>query len=252
MNLSELFKRAEKLAIDNSPVILTGIGVTGTIATALFSGRASFKAAQVIAAEEEETQCVLEPKERLVLTWKLYVPAVGTGVLTVACIIAANRIGIRRASALAAAYSLSEKAFAEYKTKVIEKIGENKEQKVRDELAQDRITRNPPSDREVIITGNGDVLCYDSITGRYFQNNMESLRRAENDINAQILSETYASLHDFYALIGLPWTKYSNEVGWNLENRLNLEFSTALAEDGRPCISLEYRVYPVRDYYRIQ
>lgn len=257
MTLSLLVKRAEKLVVDNSPVILSGIGIAGTITTALFAGRASFKAAQVIAEEEREARestgdegYTCHNRRKFDLTWKLYIPAIGTGVLTVASIIAANRIGTRRAAAIAAAYSLSERAFSEYKEKVIETIGQNKEQRVRDDLAQDRVDRNPV--KEVIITGAGDVLCYDSITGRYFQSNVEALRKAQNDINAQILSDMYASLSDFYHVIGLPSTTYSNEVGWNSNTLLELKFSTVLSEDGRPCISLEYQVYPIRDYFRIQ
>jgi hypothetical protein len=259
MSLLDLVKRVEKLAIDNSPIILTAIGVSGTITTAIFSGRASFKAAQIIANEEHfarmqtgDPDYESNTRRKFDLTWKLYIPAIGTGVLTVACIIAANRIGTRRAAAMAAAYSLSEKAFVEYKTKVIEKIGEHREHQARAEIAQDHINQNPVSSREVIITGNGDVLCYDTISGRYFKSNVETLRRAENDVTAQIYNDQYASLHEFYTLIGLPGTKYSNEVGWNPENRLYLDFSTVLSEDGQPCLSLEYRAYPIRNYYKLQ
>lgn len=259
MSLLDLVKRAEKLAVDNSPVLLAGIGVAGTITTALFAGRASFKAAQIIAEEEREARestgdegYTCNTKRKVELTWTFYIPAIGTGVLTVACIIAANRIGMRRAAAMAAAYSLSEKAFVEYKEKVIEKLGESKEQKIRDEVAQDQVNRNPVSTREIYITGNGDVLCHDSITGRYFESNIEALRKAQNDINKQILDDYYASLSDLYNVIGLPTTKYSNEVGWNSDTQLELKFATVLSEDGRPCVSLEFEVYPIRDYFRIQ
>ena len=252
MSLLDLVKRAEKLAVDNSPVLLAGIGVAGTITTALFAGRAGFKAAEVLEQDRETLAGEQDMKRVVKLTWTLYIPAIGTGVLTVACIIAANRIGMRRAAAMAAAYSLSEKAFVEYKEKVIEKLGESKEQKIRDEVAQDRVNRNPVSTREVIFTGNGDVLCYDSITGRYFESNIEALRKAQNDINKRILDDYYASLSDFYDCIKLPTTKYSNEVGWNSDTQLELKFATVLSEDGRPCISLEFEVYPIRDYFRIQ
>lgn len=252
MTLSSIAHKAEKIIADNSPLILSGIAVTGAITTAVLAGRASFKAAQVLDREERIAGEQLPPRDKLEMTWHLYIPAVGTGVMTVICIIAANRIGNRRAAAMAAAYSISEKAFSEYKEKVIEKIGENKEQKVRDEIAQDQVNRNPVSTREVIITGNGDVLCYDSITGRYFQSNVESLRKAMNDTNHQIINDMYASLNDFYTRIGLPMTPYASEVGWNADRLLELQFSTVLSEDGRPCISVNYPLSPIRDYFRLQ
>jgi len=259
MSLDVLFRRAERLVVENSPFILTAIGVTGTITTALFTGRASFKAAELLAAERDEARLLtgdltyqFHTKEKIRRTWKLYVPAVGTGVLTVACIIAANRIGMRRAAAMAAAYSVTERAFSEYKDKVIERMGPRKEQQVRDDIAQDRVTSNPPVTREVILTGSGDVLCYDSITGRYFESTVENLRKAQNDVNFQILHDMTASLTDLYNLIGLPSTQYSDEVGWNADTLLDLKFSTVMANDNRPCISLEYSVYPIRDYCRLQ
>jgi Family of unknown function (DUF6353) len=259
MGPMQLFKSAEKLILDNSPVILTSLGVVGTITTAFLTGQASFKAALIL-AEEQDTRFMdqelddpmLTTREKLDLTWRLYLPVIGTGILTVSCIVAANRIGMRRAAALASAYALSEKAFVEYRSKVIEKIGEGKEQKVREAVAQDRVNQNPVSTREVIITGAGDVLCYDTITGRYFNSNVEALRRAQNDINAQIIESMYAALQDFYSRIGLPTTEYSFEVGWNTDNMLELEFSTVMSEDSRPCIAIGYKLWPIRGYTYLQ
>ena len=255
MTLSEILKRVEKLTIDNSPTILTAIGVTGSLTTAYLTGKASFKAAEILILEHEEEDLKDIPRSRkkdAKRVWKLYIPAASTGAVTVVSIIAANRIGMRRAAAIAAAYSISEKAFAEYKEKVLEKVGENRERSVRDDLAQDRVRNNPSSDREVIITGGGDVLCYDAFTGRYFKSDMETLKKAQNDLNYKVLNNYYASLSDFYDLIDLPRTSYSDEVGWNSDALLELEFSTVMSEDNRPCISINFRIQPIRGYYRVQ
>lgn len=248
-----------KLFIDNSPTILTAVGVSGTVGTALLTGRATFKAAEIIEAETQEARATtgdvsyeFKPRAKFDLVWKCYIPPVAVGAITVVCIIGANRIGMRRAAALAAAYSLAEKAFDEYRAKVQEHMGSQKEQRVRDDIAQDRVSANPVSTREVIITGTGEVLCYDSITGRYFMSNVESLRKAQNDINHEIIHNLYASLGDFYSKIGLPATEYSNEVGWNVDDVLDIDFSAVIAEDGRPCISITYNISPVRGYSRLQ
>lgn len=256
MKLGILAKRAGKLANDNSPAILTAIGLTGTVMTAYLTGKATFKAANILRDETEgrwnsdpsKDDPPLEPKEKFELTWRLFVPAAGTGILTLACIIAANHIGTRRAAALASAYTISEKAFAEYKEKVIEKIGEKKEQGVREELAQDRVNQSPPS-REVILA-SGDVLCCDLYTRRYFKSDMESLRRSVNDLNRQLLHDGYASLTDFYDKIGLPKTTESDEVGWTSDTEMDVEFSTTLTDTNLPCIAFEFRVLPVRRFYK--
>ena len=102
------------------------------------------------------------------LTWKVFIPPILMGATSIACIIGANSINTSRNAALAALYSLSETAFREYKNKVIEEIGRNKELKIRDDITKDQINNNPMRDRTVIITGNGDVLCYDKLSDRYF------------------------------------------------------------------------------------
>lgn len=250
MSLPTLAKKFETLVTRNSPTILTGIGVAGTITTAYLASKASIKASRII----ENHSWVTEPTNRerwewnLKYTWQLYIPAVTTGILTCTAIIGANRIGTRRAAAVAAAYQISERAFDEYKEKIVEKFGENKEREARDEIAQERVTKNV-SNTEVIVTGTGDVLCYDSITGRTFKSDMERLRKAQNDLNALLLNNVYASLTEFYELIGLAGTPFSNEVGWNTDKLLELSFSSTLTPENVPCISVDYSPMPKPEYW---
>lgn len=255
MSLSQVAKKFEKLLTDNSPVLLTSVGVAGTIATAVLTGKASFEAAKIINEVENNplttTDYALEPKEKVELVWKLYIPPVVVGAGTVSAIILANRIGTRRAAAMAAAYTISEKAYTEYREKVVEKLGETKEQEVRDEIAQQRVNANPPNN-EIIIVDNGDVLFLESYTGRYFKSSMETVKKALNDTNYQMYSDMYASLGDFQQRIGLPRTALSEEVGWTVEDKIDIEFSATLTEDQRPCIVMNYIVAPVREYHRFR
>lgn len=256
MDIANLLKRTEKLTVDNSPAILTAVGVVGTITTAYLTGVATFRAAEFLSEEAlaplwKDKNTPLSMTDEFKLVWKFYIPPVTSGLVTVTAIIYANRIGNRRAAAMAAAYTISERAFSEYKEKVVDKLGEKKERAVRDELAQDRVDRSPVGKTEVIVTGGGDVLCYDVYTGRYFSSSMETLKKAQNDTNYQVLNDTYASLNDFYSRIGLATTKTGEEIGWNNDHQLELLFSTTMSDDSRPCISIDFNVSPVRDYYRL-
>lgn len=258
MILSSQAKQIERLVLDNSPLILTALGVTGTLTTAYLTAKSTFKAAEIIGRQEfdarydeSETNKELNTKEKVDLIWKLYIPPVATAATTITCIIFANRIGTRRAAALAAAYSLSEKAFVEYKEKVLEKIGATKETAVRDEVAQDRVSRTPVNDKTVIITGDGEQLCFDSISGRYFKSTIEDIKAAQNATNYQILNNMFCSLGEFYERIGLPATQFSEEVGWNVDTQLEITFSAVMTEDQKACISLEYQTHPIRGYSRL-
>lgn len=249
MTLKSLIHGTGKLVQDNSPAILTGLGMVGAVSSVYLTGKATFKAAEILSKEDPSKRNL---KSDAKAVWKLYIPAGSTLLVTLGSVFAANRIGSRRTAALAMVYGLSEKAFDEYKTKMIEKLGEHKEQTARDEIAQERLNNDPLSSKEVLITGNGDVLFYDAITGRYFNSNMEAVRKAQNDLNYIILNDMYASLGDFYGMIGLPRTPYSEEVGWNADRMLEIDFSTVLSEDGKPCISIDYRVTPIREYHRLR
>lgn len=256
MNFSGLVGRVTKFASDNSPAILTVVGVGGTLLTAYLTGKATFRMAELIRDEEDRLEEKLDDRDRLKFVfeeghWREYIPAAATALTTISSMIAATRIGAQRAAAMAAAYSISERVYQEYKDKVLERLGRTKEQSLRDEIAQDRVRANPPTNREIIIAGQGSVLCYDAYTGRYFLSSIEELKKAQNDVNYHVNNDYYASLTDFYMLVGLPKTSHSDEVGWNSDKLLELNLTAVLTEDQRPCISIEFAVTPIRDYYRV-
>lgn len=247
MNLSASAKHLSKFITDSSPMLLTAVGVAGITTTAILSGKASYRAALILDQYEDE----LDPKEKVLAVWKLYIPAGVSLLTTCTVIILANRVGTRRTAAMAAALSLSERAFDEYKEKVVETIGKNKETKVRDDIAQDRVDKNPATKTEIHITGGGDVLCYDMYCGRYFRSDMETIKKAQNDTNYLILNNYYASLTDFYSFLGLSRTTMSDDVGWNSDRLLEIRFSTTMSDDQKPCLAMDFQVEPIRGYSRI-
>lgn|SRR5690606_26060537 len=256
MNLSQTLKMFRHAVSENSPSILTGLGVAGTVSTALLSARAAFRVGKDVNAGHYEMLMdgkepeAYDAKALFQTYWQEFIPPVLTGAGTVACIIGANHISSKRIAAVVSAYSVSETLFKEYKDKVVETLGEKKELAMRDQMAQERITANPPSNNEIVITDKGEVLCYETLSGRYFKSEMQTLRKAMNDINAQIIADGYASLGDFWSLIGLQNTTYGEEVGWTVDEMLDLHFSTVLSEDDKPCISVGYKTLPTRNYYR--
>jgi hypothetical protein len=250
--LNKLIKQGQKYVVDNSPMLLTAFGVVGTVTTAYLAGKASFRASEILAQAEYEATEDLELREKIDLTWRLYVPTVSSGVLTVCAIIGSNYVSTRRAAAMATAYAIAERAFDEYRDKVTERLGEKKEQKIRDEVAQDSVTNNPVSKLEVHGESMGDILCYDLYSGRYFYSDMESLRRIQNDVNHAVLNNMYAPLSDFYDRIGLDRTGYSEEIGWNVDKLLELRFSATISDDGRPCMVVDFATAPIRYFDRLQ
>lgn len=234
----------------HSPEILTGIGIAGMITTTVMAVRATPKALILIEERKEEIGAEkLEAMDMVKTAWACYVPAAITGTLSVACLIGASSVNARRNAALATAYTLSESALKDYQGKVIEMFGEKKNEAVKDAIAKDKVEKNPVVTREVIITEKGNTLCYDAISGRYFKSDIEKIKKAECELNRQMLDDMYVSLNDFYYEIGLDSVKLGDELGWNVDSGyIDLSFSSQLASDGTPCLVIDYSVAPRYDY----
>ena len=180
-NISTFMKSAQLWMSKHSPEILTGFGIAGMITTTILAVKATPKALKSIEKKKEDLELNTEDKltisETVKAAWKPYVPAAVTGTVSVACLIGASSVNLRRNTALAAAYHLSETALSEYKEQVIETIGKNKERNIRNKVDKARVDKNPPNDKEVIITGDGDTLCYDYHSGRYFKTSIDKLKK---------------------------------------------------------------------------
>lgn len=234
---------------DNSPAILSAAAVGGVIATAVLASRSTIKAKKRL---DEISPSQITPKKDVVqAVWTLYIPPALTGAATIACIVGANQIGLRRNAALLGAYTMADTAFREYKDAVVEELGKDKDQKIRDRAATKKMQQDPPENNQVIITGGGEQLCRDDLTGRYFRSDIEKIRRAANDVDAEVLSDVFGVPHNrFYELIGLPGVRIGEELGWNVDHRISLVFTSYLAEDGTPCLNIQHRDLPVLDFGR--
>lgn len=251
-NVTNFFKVTQKEITKHAPEILTGLGIAGMGVTVVMAVKVTPKAMQLLDEISDGHSYQMTKKEIVKATWKCYLPVAISGVASIACIIGANSINAKRNAALATAFTLSESAFRSYKEKVIETIGEKKEQVVRDNVAKEQVAKNPVSTREVIITEKGNTLCYDVISGRYFKSDIDKLKKAENELNKQLLSEMYISLNDFYYEVGLKNTKVGDELGWNIdEGLIDLEFNSQLAEDGTPCLVVDYRIAPRYNFSKL-
>ena len=237
-----------KYLVKHMPELLTGAGIAGMIFTVVEAVKATPKALKAIEVLKEE---VPEPKpaQTVKAAWKCYVPAAITGTASICCIIFANRESAKRNAALAAAYAISESTFSEYKAKVLEKFGKKKETEVRDAIVIDKMKKDPITNKEVILTGLGEHLCYDATSGRYFKSDIECLRKAENQLNLRLREEMFVSLNEFYAELGLMPIDVGDLLGWNIDKGyIELQFTSHLSEENVPCLAISCNVAPYYNY----
>ena len=140
MKFNELVNKAIFEMKKNSPAILTGLGVTGVITTAVLAVRATPLALDKIAEEAErrayEDLPVMNTMDTIKVVWKDYAPAVVMGGATIACIIGANTVNSKRNAALVGLYSITDNKMREYQSKVLEVVGEKKEGQIKEKIAE--------------------------------------------------------------------------------------------------------------------
>lgn len=257
--VTKLFKDVQAAASKHSPEILTGIGIAGMIMATVLAVKATPKALRLIEDKRDELELGEDEKltavETVKATWKCYIPAAISGFGGAVCLIGANSVNARRNAALATAYNLSATALSEYKDKVVETIGEKKERDIREQVAGERLKKEPMKQSSIVVTGNGNTRCFDLITRQRFMSDIEKIKRIENELNARMLEgDDYVSLNDFYAELGLSSTSIGDELGWTIRNgrsgMIKIDFSAQLDDDGVPCIVLDYIVEPKRGYDR--
>lgn len=236
----------------HSPEILTGLGIGGMITAGVMAVKATPKALKLIERKKAVLKTdKLEPAKTVSTVWTCYVPSAAVCVISVLCLIGANSVSAKRRAALAAAYTLSESTLKEYQEKVVETIGEKKEEAVRDAIAKDKIDNNPVSERGVVVTGNGTTRCYDPLSGRYFNSDIDRIKKAENELNRQMRDETYISLNDFYYELGLKGIDptIGDNIGWHIDTGyIDIAFSAQLDENQTPCLVIEHRERPKYGY----
>lgn len=248
--LSLIITGMKNAVITHCPEILTGMGLAGMVTAGVLAVKATPKAMRLIEEEKAKNNTEHLTVSQTVKTAGLcYIPSVITAAVSAACIVGASSIHSGRNAALAAAYALSESTLKEYQEKVIETVGEKKEQDIKDAISKDKVEQNPVSSREVIFTSSGGTLCYDVISGRYFTSDIEKIKRSVNELNRRMRDEMFISLNDLYSEIGLKAIPIGENVGWNIDKGyIELYFSSQLTDDERPCVVINYSTAPKYGY----
>ena len=249
--MAKIFRSIKDFAVKRGPELCIAAGIAGMVGSIIFTAKATVKARAVVEETKEELEVEELPKVEVIRrTWKYYIPAAASFVASAVLIIFADHEHNKRNAALGMAYAGLETTLNATKEKLFETVGEKKAQQITDAVAKEKMEKNPISNNEVVITGKGETLIYDAISGRYFKSNIEELRRVMNDLNKDLLSYDYVSLNEFYDRVHLQRIKLGDDLGWNMKDGyIEMVFSAQIAENDEPCIVLDYLVAPRYGYH---
>ena len=257
--IKNLFDKVLNFTKEHNPEILVGLGVTGMMTSTVLAVKATPKALDIMEDKKADMGVTyLTRKEIAQVTWKLYAPSIGVGLASAACIILGTSKSIKRNTALATVYALSESTLREYQSKAKEMLGEEKAAELDREVAKARVRKREVTtivetegSEYIHHTGNGDTLVYDTLSGRYFRSSMNSIESAVNSINKSLLNDYIMTLNEFYNELGVPTIGAGSLIGWKSDKELlEVSFESDVDQNGNPYLVLSYknRPVPVYDY----
>lgn len=255
MNLKTFAKAVRRSAGKNASKILGGLAITGSITAVYFAVTATPKAMILLDEKKQELGVEkLDVKTIVKTAGPVYVPTALSMVLSAGCVIGAVHVDERRNAALAAACTLSESALKTYQDKVLEAIGPEKEQEIRETIALDKMAKSPEPNvipatkniKQTDISYDQRVKCWESLSGNYFWTTQNMIEKAINGVNKQLLSDFRVTENDLFDYLGIEQNQNGNLLGWDTDNTLGIEtfYASKLDEDGMPCLVLDYRTPP--------
>lgn len=218
----------------NSPAILTGLGITCGVAATVTGIMATPKA--LIAIEDCESDDV---KDKVKAAWKYYIPSAALTIASVTCLVFSHKISNARAMAAGALCEAAEFTAKEYRAKLKESMDEKEfdefDRSVRER--RDEIANKP----QLLITGNGNELIFDAVTGQKFYGDRTAIANAVGHVNSNVTWDNEVTLNDFLYEIGEDECKLGYEFGFTTDQALDISYGSTLI-NGEPCIQLNYTV----------
>lgn len=216
VNLTGLGTEVTKLVIKKAPEILAGLGVGCFIFSTVTAVKVTPKAMKKIEEDGAKTT-----SEIIRSGWRYYVvPGVGIIVGTI-CVGASVFVSHKRCVNLATACLGYEKLLAKQYEKTEEIVGKKKADEIKDAVAADQLTPyqdTPLSEEGIIHTGQGNVLFYETITGRFFRSSIEHINAAEINLAKKVINEMRVTATEWFDLLNLPRTDISDGCVWDVDN----------------------------------
>lgn len=206
MNVGSWFKR-------NGSTILTCFGAGGMIATVILAVKATPKAMRACTdAQVEKGKNQLTKLEIARAAAPAYIPAVTTGIGTLACIFGANALSRRQQASMAAAYTALASTFEGYRDKVKTICGPDTDEmivKAMEQEKQDEEDDRPPWDEVQTF-----YLECNGCSPRFFERTMEQVLKAEYEANRYFILKGEMTLNEFLEILDLPVVDGGDSVGW--------------------------------------
>ena len=268
-NVTRTFHKVGFQLKKHSPEIMLVAGVAGTVASAVMACKATTKVHEILEETKSEVTQVHEVLERDDLRYtdvkqedgalvrvekyteedskkdlaiiylrsgmkfaKLYGPSILLGAVSITSILASHNIMRKRNVALADAYTAVDKSFKGYRSRVVERFGEELDKELRynikakeiettvvDENGEEKVVKEyiQAADDSNPNFYSDYARCFDNGCTGWTKNsemNLMFLRRQQDYANDRLKARGYLFLNEVYESLGIPRTKAGQVVGW--------------------------------------
>lgn len=237
----------------HSPEILVVGGVVGLVASGVMACKATTKLSAILDDSKEQIELfdkvaanpemvneeyTVEDAEKdkkivkvqtAVKVAKLYAPSIAVGVVSIGAIFASNNIMRKRNVALGAAYATIDRAFKDYRNRVVDRFGEELDKELRYNLKTKEVKETIEDENGKKKTVKRNIKYMDSAMPSEFaviyddgcagwtkdpEDNKFFLIQQQRYANERLKRRGYLSLNEVYELLGFPSTKAGQVVGW--------------------------------------
>lgn len=240
-----------------SPEILTAAGVIGTVGSTVLACKATLKVEDILDEAKKKSNLInavhdgeievdaeytdkdyskdllVNRTQTAVKLIKLYGPAISLGALSITAILGGQHILRKRNVAIMAAYKLCEESFNNYRSRVKDELGEEKDRQfyygMTEETVKDKVKSKDGKTKTVTkkVEKAPDHLY--SQYARFFdeaninwdkspEQNMYFLKMVQNQMNDKLKARGHVFLNEVYDALGFDRSEAGQLVGWVWSN----------------------------------
>lgn len=263
-SLKTIHHNAAQYYGQNKSTILTGVAIGGVFVTGVFAWRAGMKAQKKLDIAEDawnaEHEEPMPGMEKIKVVAPLAIKPAVAGAATIVAMSRAHKADVEKVATYAGLYAASEATLERYKQNLVNKIGEEAEKNLENDMLEDRAKESkshpdmPKEENPSLIFMSDDLILFkDMEYGGEFRKRPSEIQAIENEFNYLMFGQDFASINDLRTFEGLRPLNSGDRDGFNIRRGL---FHFVLKQPeydelGRIYVPLYYNYSAASDYMSI-
>lgn len=212
MNIISTLKPLGRWVETHSAQIFTGLAIVGVPTTVGLTVKATVETMnRCDKLKEYYRDQHVDTLEKVKKTWKYWIPPFAAAIGTAGCIVAVNRVHLKKEAALSALAAVYSGKYKDLEKTMREKIGDKKADEIIEEASKKDIPEAQPGLFEI----------WEPYSKQFIKLSTEKLLWAQLVMNQMLKENGEATLNQFLNLIGGNRCAFGDALGWDDDVLLN-------------------------------